>query len=100
MKHSVAWQILQYPAGTETLYPHETIDGVAFYDFDIGGGRHVWRTRWEVPPPLEVGRVGGVWYGKVKFRILERIFTTHRQAMRRCVEIRTMIENGEIAYHD
>lgn len=97
MKYSTEWEILHYPKGTETLYPSETVDGVAFHVFDIGGGRRVWRTRFDNPPALEVGRIGSGWYGKVRFRILEGFFSTHRQAMRRCVEINTMLANNEIA---
>jgi hypothetical protein len=94
VKYSVEKDILRYPSGVETSRAPVTIGAENFYYFDIGGGRYVWRTRNEM---LEVGRIGGGWYGKVMFRLLEGVFETTHQAMRRCVTINTMYLSGEIA---
>lgn len=95
MKYSGEKDIMRYPKRRmrPTSRPPEIIGGVTFWYYDLGGGVRVWRT---ADNQLEVGRVGGTWYGKLQYRIIEGIFTTHRAAMRRCVELQGMFTRGEI----
>jgi hypothetical protein len=89
VKYSVEKDIVRYPAGVETDRPPESVSGIRFLYYDLGGGLYVWRTPEQ---SAEVGQRGGggTYYVRVNGHILEGTFTTLHGAMRAAVKTLTL----------
>ena len=94
MRFSSIDAIMRYPLGEETTRPAVVVDGVEFCYWNLGSGIYVWRSP---DRELEIGDLGGGYYGRVRYRVLDQDFSSLRGTMRRCVTIQNMLADGEIA---
>lgn len=86
MRFTVEKEIVRYPAGVETARPPQTVSGIGFLQYNLGGGLLVWRTPDQT---AEVGLRGGgaTYYVRINGIIANRSFTTLRSAMQAAVAL-------------